>query len=156
VVTGDGLISYDEVVDAMALLGDEAGDWAALAVHSKTLAAMRKERDNVGGAGLGRPLLVPNAFEGKLPTYMGLPVIVSDRLPVASGTPDLYTSLLLKKESLTFWMADISDGDIATDRDILKNSDIGAIHIYWAAHRYLRLNGMSKPGVVRIVHSVEE
>lgn len=137
-------ISYDLVVDGMNTLGDEAGDWAALCVHSATLKHMYKERDADG-----RPLLSPNAFEGRLPTYFGLPVIQSDRLPVATGD---YTSLLLKRDSLVFWLSEISDSDLQMDKDILRNTDVAALHAYWAAHRYSRMAGQSKPGVVRLLH----
>jgi hypothetical protein len=144
--TPPGNLSYDEFIKARALLGDETGDLAAFVVHSATEAKLYQEKDQQD-----RPLLIPNAFQGGRPTYLGVPLIVSDRLPF-SGTPAIYTSLLLKREALTFWMSNISDNDIQVDKDILKNTDVGALHIYWAAHRYVRMNAMSKPGVVIIKH----
>lgn len=62
-----------------------------------------------------------------------------------------FTSLILKRRSLAFWYnrAALS---LKTDKDILVDSDIAAMHLYYAAHRYRRARGGTTPGVVRVVH----
>jgi hypothetical protein len=63
------------------------------------------------------------------------------------------TSLLLKKNALAFWYAS-QHLTLKTDQDILEDSDIGAMHLYAAPHRYRRVPGGTKPGVVPIRHNV--
>lgn len=43
---------------------------------------------------------------------------------------------------------------LKTDSDILKDSDVGAMHLYSAPKVYRRRAGGSRPGVVRIKHNV--
>jgi hypothetical protein len=62
-----------------------------------------------------------------------------------------HTTLVVKRNSLAFWF-NRSLMRLQTDRDILTDSDVAAIHMYHAAHRYRRPRGSSKPGVVKIVH----
>lgn len=78
--TSPRLLDYDLMVDAKMLWGDEQENAVAMVVHSKTLADLYKMRDAVG-----RPLLTIPA-DGSLPRFMGLPVGVSDRLPVTGST----------------------------------------------------------------------
>lgn len=137
-LTTGGSFSYDNFVNAKLLWGDEQDDIAALCVHSKVYGAMLKLKD----ANL-LPLLIDSAKDGGMPRILGVPVIVSDKL-----VPDttVYPSLLLKKNSLVFWM----NGDVSlqTDRDILADADLGAIHVYHATHKYKRMPGLTKGGVV--------
>jgi hypothetical protein len=62
-------------------------------------------------------------------------------------------SLLLKRRALTFWYSR-RHMELETDKDIMKHSDLAAMHLYGAAHRYRRMPGGTKPGVVQIVHNV--
>lgn len=82
----------------------------------------------------------------------------------ASGTfnaDNLYTStaslkvmsLILKKRALAFWY-NKQRLALKTDDNIRDDSDEAAMHLYAAAHRYRRLAGGTKPGVVQIVHNV--
>lgn len=82
----------------------------------------------------------------------------------AAGTfnaDNLYTStasmkvqsLLLKKRALAFWYSN-KHLALETDKDIYKHTDEAAMHLYGAAHRYRRIPGSTKPGVVQIVHNV--
>lgn len=76
----------------------------------------------------------------------------ADNLYVA--TPQLQVrTLLLKRNSLAFWYNRAALA-LATDRDILKDTELGAIHLYAAAIRYRRRPGGTKPGVIQIVHNV--
>lgn len=63
-----------------------------------------------------------------------------------------HSTLLFKRSALAFWYnrAALS---LQSDRDILKDSDVGATHMYYAAHRYRRARGSTKSGVIRIVHN---
>ncbi len=68
------------------------------------------------------------------------------------GVAGSFKSLLCLPQSLALW-ADSNGSTIQTDRDITKDADIAALHVYFAAHRYKRMPGMSKGGVVVIKHN---
>lgn len=139
-------MSYDLIVDAKFLFGDEQDDIAALVVHSLTARDMYKVKDATG-----RPLLVEGPA-GQLPRLqpLGIPVFITDRATVDGSA---YYSAILKRNSLIFWVNE--NPSIDTDKDILADSRIAATHVYWAAHRYKRLDGRAKPGVVLIKHNVQ-
>lgn len=62
-------------------------------------------------------------------------------------------SMLLKKRSLAFWFSRRHLA-LETDKDIYKHTDEAAMHLYAAPHRYRRVAGGTRPGVVQIVHNV--
>lgn len=62
-------------------------------------------------------------------------------------------SMLLKRRALAFWYSRRHLG-METDKDILRHTDLAAMHLYGAAHRYRRVAGGTKPGVIQIVHNV--
>lgn len=62
-------------------------------------------------------------------------------------------SLLLKQRALAFWYSQRHLG-METDKDIMKHTDLAAMHLYGAAHRYRRLPMSTKGGVIQIVHNV--
>lgn len=140
-------LSYDVFTDARQLFGDEQTDIAALVVRSEVLSKMRKLRD-----GDMRPLLVePTA--NSLPIFQGVPVFVTDRIATVAGTFNpMYRSLLLKRNSLSAWIN--GSPKVETDRDILASINIAAVNFYLTAHKYLRLPGLSKGGVVIIQHNL--
>jgi hypothetical protein len=39
---------------------------------------------------------------------------------------------------------------VQTDKDILQDSRVAAVHIYWAVHRYVRMPGGTKTGIAKI------
>lgn len=137
-------IDYDVVVDGKMLWGDEQEDIAAMVIHSKVKGDMLKLKDSTG-----RPLYV-DGVQGELDRFCGFPVLVSDRLAPSSDSPAKYTTLLLKKGSLIFWLGEFHSDD---DKNILGDSRLMATHIYWAAHRYKRHPNGTKCGVVRIYHN---
>lgn len=137
-------INYDLVVDGKMKWGDEQEDIAAMVIHSKVKGDMLKLKDSTG-----RPLYV-DGLQGELDRFCGFPVLVSDRLTPSSDTPAKYTTLLLKKGSLIFWLGEFNSDD---DKNILANSRMMATHIYWAAHRYKRHPNGTKCGVVRMYHN---
>ncbi|MFA4974471.1 MAG: major capsid protein, partial [bacterium] len=136
---GDGKITYDSLTETLALFGDETGDLAALALHSKVYKDLLQIKDTTG-----RPLWVDTSGVG-LPklTALGIPIIVSDRL---AAVATVYPGLLLKKGALAAWIDDAAL-EVLTDVDVLTNADIAAVHMYYVVHRYLRYDGLSKPGV---------
>lgn len=141
-------LDWDVVVDSKLLWGDEQEDIALIVMHSKVYGSLIKLKD-----ANGRPLLL-DPKEGKLGTFAGIPIKVSDRGTVDSTNPaaPIYKTKIFKKGSLIFWMG--GTPDMGEDRDILANTDILAYHVYWAAHRYRRTPGGTKPGVVEIRHNV--
>jgi len=135
---------YDLMVDARMLWGDEQNDITLLTVHSQVFKNLLKQKDTTG-----RPLLVLPE-NGDIPRYCGVPVAVSDRNMVdASGAQPKFKSLILKKGALAFWYSE--SPSIQTDTDILTDSELAAIHVYWAAHRYKRTPGATRPGVIEII-----
>lgn len=138
-----GTITYDALVDALAQFGDAQVDVAAVIVHSKVLADLRKLKDTTG-----QPIFV-DAQQGGLPRVMGLPLIVSDRAPVITGTPTKYVTLIVRRGALALWYN--GTPTVETDKDILADSTVVAVNVYYAAHRYSRLPGSDKPTVVRLI-----
>lgn len=249
-------LSWDLLVDAkFDGWGDEQDDVAAILTHSHGQKDLMKLKDSTG-----RPLWIAasessQAAGGPVDRFAGLPVVVSDRVPVTSstmgavtssgtsppvatlaGTPlgpwklvidaatgdattvtfrfsvdggniwsantitalddgvpvalidpnidsrvgvngktgltvafaagtfnadNLWTStaslkvmsMLLKRRALSFWYAR-KHLALETDKNILSHTDIGAMHLYAAAHRYRRMPGGTKPGVIQIAHNV--
>lgn len=134
----------DYIAQGRALLGDEARDFAALAVHSGTELQMRLAKDAVGNQ-LWKDGAAAN---GQLPAYMGIPVIVSDRLQYSGS---VYSSLLIKRGALAAYLC----GEkmiVEPYRKELADVDGLACHIYGVVHRYLKMQGGSKPGVVILKH----
>ena len=74
-------LDWDLLVDAKLSWGDFQDDIAALVVTSRTLGDLLKMKD-----ANGRPMLVQPTTEGAPQMVMGLPVVVSDRLPLDSST----------------------------------------------------------------------
>ncbi len=62
-------------------------------------------------------------------------------------------TLLLKKGALAFWYNRAALA-LQTDKDILHDSSVAAMHLYAAAIRYRRRPGGMKPGVVVVEHNV--
>jgi hypothetical protein len=144
--TNPMLMNWDVCVDGKLKFGDEQSNIVMLSVHSKVFGDLMKLKDSTG-----RPILV-DANDGSLPKFMGIPVKVSDRntvVPAAGSTPAKYKSRIYKQGALALWLNGRPTVD--EDKDILKDSDLVAIHTYFVAHRYLRTPGATKPGVVEIV-----
>jgi hypothetical protein len=82
------LLDYDAIVDARAMFGDENENVVAMAVHSRTWADLLKLKDT-----MGRPLVVAEGAAGdKISTFAGLPVIVSDRMPLTGSVMGAVTA----------------------------------------------------------------
>lgn len=63
------------------------------------------------------------------------------------------TSILLKKNALAFWY-NKNLLQMQTDKDIRRDTNEAAMHLYSAPHRYVRRPGGTKAGVSHIVHNV--
>lgn len=82
------LIHADAVVDAMATLGDAAGTVTAIGMHSVPYTTLQK---------LNLITFIPDARgEINIPTYLGLRVIVDDKLDVVAAATNgfIYTTVL--------------------------------------------------------------
>jgi len=137
----DPLLTHDNFLEARSKWGDETRDITALIVHSQTEKALRKLKDDAG-----RPLIT-DMVNGQLSRFNGVQIYVSDKMPVSGNT---FTSLLCKSNAAVFWMN--GSPSFRQAEDALADADLAAVHIYWAAHRYLNLNGGTKPGVQILKH----
>jgi len=63
------------------------------------------------------------------------------------------TSILLKRNALAFWFNQ-SLLTLQTDKDIRRDTNEAAMHLYGAPHRYVRRPGGTKAGVAHVVHNV--
>lgn len=143
--SNQSIFDWDVAVDARELWGDEDQDIAALVMHSKTRSRLLKIKDSTG-----RPLYTMGT-EGQLDRYCGLPVFVTNRLkPTADAIPK-YTTLMLKRSSMIFWAGDMN---LRTGQQVLSDSDLMALHMYWASKAYKRHPMGTKSGIVRIFHKV--
>jgi hypothetical protein len=141
-------LDYDDIVIAMGKLGDEGfGERpAALVVHSKVFGDMRLDKDADG-----KPKLVTTPAGRGLPVVdtLGIPIIVSDKMPVTKvGGVNKYLSLLVWPGALVFWI----NGTplILEESNARKPSDGMYLHIWHATHRYKHRRGGTKPGVVHL------
>lgn len=140
-------IDYDLVIDGRMAFADEQDGISMVAIHSKVFGDLLKLKD-----GEGRPLATDVNGAG-LGRFAGVPLLVSDRCPVDSTDPSnpKYTSILFKANALAFWFNETPR--IETDRDIYTDKDMVAVHMYYAVHRYSRLEGTTKPGIVLLKHN---
>jgi HK97 family phage major capsid protein len=136
-------LDYDLVIDGKMLWADEQEDIALMVVTSKTFGTMLKLKDSTG-----RPLVV-DPVNGGPQRFANIPFLVSDRLPVSAG---VHTTLILKRNALTFWYG--SRPVVEPWKDVLKDTDILALNVYYVAYRYKNLPGLDKPGVVILKHTV--
>ena len=139
-------IDSDLVIDGRAKWGDEGADRSLLLCHSKVENDIWKIKDTNG-----RPMVV-DATTGWLSRFMGYPVGVSDLLKPADNTnPKKYTSILIAPRALVCWY----NGEplVETDRDISSGADKIVASTFAVVHRYKRLPGKKKPGVVLLVHN---
>jgi HK97 family phage major capsid protein len=138
-------MDYDLFLSGRRLWGDEQDDIVGMVVHSKVLFDMYGLRDSTG-----RPLLIDMA-DGGQPRFLGIPVKVSDRLTATADSPAKYTSLILKRNALAFWYN--AAPTVYSVVDPAADTRLTYTHIYWAAHRYSRLPGSTKSGVVILKHN---
>lgn len=131
-------ISWDAIIDTKQLWVDEQADIALIVAHSYVAGQLYKLKD-----ALGRPLLLDPVKSDSLPTINGIPFKVSDRMPNTAG---VYTTAICKRGALAAWANGTPTVD--SDRDILADTDIVALHTYHVEHLYKRPATGTKTGVV--------
>jgi len=142
--TGSGLITFDAVADTTGGWGDQQENIEMIAVHSKVYRDLQKLKDTTG-----RNLLQLPTQKGDPAMIYGIPVMVSDRCKVISGSPNTYESYIFKRAALALWMQEAPV--VLTGQDILAHSSVVAIHTYFATYRYLRARGSTHPGVLKLI-----
>jgi hypothetical protein len=63
------------------------------------------------------------------------------------------STLIFQRDAMAFWY-NANALRLQTDKDILKDNDVAAMHLYYAPKLYRRRRGGARPGVVKIVHNV--
>jgi len=150
-----GQLTWESLLDGRFLWGDEQEDIALAVMHSAVALDLLKQKD------LDDQPLYAGTVEGamiRLPG-IGVPIRISDRATSTldaggGGTATAYETLILKRNSLALWFSGGENQEIQTDRDILSDTHIAALHTYYAAHRYTRMAGSTKTGIVKIRHNL--
>lgn len=108
------VIDASSTIDAGAKLGDQAGELAAIAMHSGTYAKLQKDQVI--------EYIEPSDAKVKIPTYLGKRVIVDDSLPVDTAN-GIYTTYLFAAGAVAY--ARITQGvvTVETDRDTAGGVD---------------------------------
>ena len=151
---GSGTPSWADVLEARFKWGDEQDDIALIVMHSDVALRLLKELD-----GNNRPIWDNVLRSGQIPAeILGIPVKISDRATKKADYAETgssatgYETLLIKRNALAFWFSG-GQPEVQTDKDILTDSVVAAIHVYYVAHRYSRLAGTTKTGVVKFIHN---
>jgi hypothetical protein len=157
-VSTPAYLTHDLVIDGMGTLGSEGFNDppALLIVHSATLTNMWKQKDSTGRVllmgGTVAPALVAGGPTGFMMMPLGIPVMVSDRLvPTVVSSTNKYQSLLLRRRALALYID--TNFSYVSEPKALTDSSIDALSVYYAVHRYFRLDGMTKPGVTHLFHN---
>ena len=120
-------IAAEHVIAALLLQGDELDDLNTIIMHSVPYGDLLVEQliDFIPAAD----------GKGRIPTYMGRRVILSDRCPVdTAGTNPIYTTFLVGSNAFLF---DYQEGfAVEFDRDVLEGSDIIVARMHYMVHPY--------------------
>ncbi len=115
---------------------DGGNEWIENVATAATVALKSYGTDGTDGVATGLTVNFPAGTYNVNNTYTG----------VAK-----FSSLLVRRNALVFWRNGVPNVD--TDKDILADSKVAAIHTYYIAHRYKRVPGGTRTGVVRIDHN---
>lgn len=108
----ENTISYDALVDALALWGDKfPRSEAALMVHSDKYADILKLAEIKEASYFGMSTMMT----ARVPVLAGLPVFVSDNCTVTDLTVDTYTSLIVRRNALRLGMRQDVELEIKTE-----------------------------------------
>lgn len=137
--SADPKLSYNNIVDLKLKWGDEQDDFAMMAMHSAKWGDLLKLKDADG-----RPMAIESVLaDGRtLRQFAGCPVAISDKL---TPTSSVYPTLFVKKGALAAWYNPTPS--IQTLPDVLKDSTIASVNIYYVAYRYRLMAGKRLPGV---------
>lgn len=129
------ILTASHTVSAASLLGDEMQDFDCIVVHSLVYADMLREK----------LVSFPERHDtetvhinGKLGSYMGLDIIVTDTMTVTAGGTapyNLYPCYLLKKGCMYLGMQ--KELMTETDRDILALQDVLSSSVHFVPHMKL-------------------
>lgn len=85
--SSDNYLTYRHAVRAKTRWGDESGDIVAMVTHSQAVADLAEQVD-----AMGRPLLVLSQNEDGVTRFNGMPLLVSDRVPLDGSTMGAVTA----------------------------------------------------------------
>lgn len=103
-------ISDNVVIDTQQLLGDNSNDYVGICMHSKVYAQLRKD-DLID-------FIKPSEASPAIPLYMGMRVIVDDRVTITAGSSapyDVYDTYIFKAGA--FGYGEGSRGFVKTEID---------------------------------------
>lgn len=126
-VTASDVLTYDDIVAALAKFGENYEDVVALVVHSKQASDLLKDANFINAAAFGQPVMV--AGYQAIGKIAGIPVVISDRISYDS-TNETYTALLLRQYPVA--LAYKRELKIEQDRDILKRTTVIAATMHYA------------------------
>ena len=145
-------LTYDNILGARQKWGDEQTRIALIAVHSDIYFDILKQKD-----AHGRPLVSmetegPDGYRPAM--WGGATLVVSDKCKktAVSGTTYNYESYLLKEKALVIWANGTPSVD--TDKDILADASVIAVHHYFVPHRYMRIPGSAKSPAVKVLNQL--
>jgi hypothetical protein len=125
---------------------DGGNTWSATITTTTAGAAIALTDTNIDS-------LVGNDGETGLTVAFAAGTFNADNQWVSTANLSVST-LLLQKDALSFWYNAQRLG-AKTDIDILEDTDLFAMHLYYVAHRYRRRRMGKRTGVVRIKHNVK-
>ena len=137
-------MSYEVVVDALASFGEYLDEAEALLIHSHHLTQLLKDPNFVDLTKYGQNVMV-KGYKA-IGMIAGVPVIISDTLPVDSVN-GYYTAFLFAKEPVG--IAYKRDIMIESDRDILNRTTVITATMHYAVKLLPDLRGL--PKVVKII-----
>ena len=137
-------MSYEVVVDALAKFGEYLDEAEALLIHSHHLTQLLKDPNFVDLTKYGQNVMV-KGYKA-IGMIAGVPVIISDTLPVDDGN-GYYTAFLFAKEPVG--IAYKRDIMIESDRDILSRTTVITATMHYAVKLLPDLRGL--PKVVKII-----
>lgn len=138
-------VDLPALIRAKLAYGDEQDGIAAFVCHADVLGNLYGLNDSQG-----RPLLLESAREGGLPTVLGIPTIVSNKMPkdVTDAAHPKYTSMFVKKGSLALWVN--GNTEVNEFRDPYTNKMIASWWSYYAPFRYPHPDLQTANGIVTL------
>ena len=80
------LVTYNELVSLMYSVDSAYRDQAVWMMNDATIGALRKIRDDSGGAGLGRPIWEPSVQLGQPDSLLGHRIVANNDMPVMAAS----------------------------------------------------------------------
>ena len=132
------VLTYEAIVDGLAMFGEQLTDAQALFVHSKQFQALMKDSNFIDASKFGAPIMI-NGFRA-LGMIAGVPVVISDRVNKTLVDPDgnpnsgdeyyTYDAILFRPNAVG--LAYKRKMNTEQDRDILARSTIVVGTLYYA------------------------